>query len=150
MKNSIVILIIAVLLLSSSCGSKTKKENAETQNTETTKTDAPSSKLVELAAKMNKDMPQVFPGGIRVDKVEAVSKTEFKYYYTFTQDPIVSVEEFERATKPMLSMAMQTAKGEEDIDLLKKNKMTVIYAYYKMDKSLFAEVKLEPKDYIKK
>jgi hypothetical protein len=28
-------------------------------------------------------MPMPLPGGIRMDKAEAVSKNEFKYHYTF-------------------------------------------------------------------
>ncbi|WP_029903609.1 hypothetical protein [Prevotella sp. 10(H)] len=150
MKKTILFILCSILIagISASCGSKTKTdEQAETTSTDT-KTEAPKEKFIKLAEETNKDLPKPMPGGIRLDKAVAVSKNEYKYCYTFTQVPTVSAEEFIRNVKPMLSLALQQMKGK-DIDMFKSDKMTVIYAYYLMDGTLFAETALSPEDYKK-
>ncbi len=133
----------------SGCGSKPKTDETGDKTVSTTaKSEAPKEKFVKMAAEANKKMPLVVPGGLRQDKEEALSKTEYKYHYTFTQAPVVSAEEFVRSTKPMLTMALKTVK-DDNIDMLRKEKMTLIYAYHKMDGSLFAEVKILPEEYSK-
>lgn len=151
MKKIIFVTLCSILMMTTvfSCGSKSKTETAETEATAKPKLEAPDKKYVKIAEDANKELPQVVPGGIRLDKVEALSKKEFKYHYTFTQDPVVSAEEFRRNAKLPLSMAIQES-GDDIFDKFKKDKMTLIYAYHKMDGSLFAEVRLEPEDYIKK
>jgi len=151
MKKIIFIVLCSVLITGTftNCGSKTKTDTTTTEAPAVKKGDAPKEKFVKLAAETNKDMPQVLPGGIRLDKVEALSKTEFKYYYTFIQDPVVSSEEFKRNAKLPLSLAIKESK-DEIFDLFKKEKMTLIYAYNKKDGTLFAEVRLAPEDYTDK
>lgn len=152
MKKYIAYIISCAITLGaiSSCGSKSKTDSSSGDTTLQTevKTDPPLKKYVKLAEKANASMPVILPGGIRMDRAEAVSAKEYKYVYTFTQDPVVSLEDFIKATKPAISLGMREQKGE-DLDMFRKDKMTVIYAYYKLDGSLFAEVKINPEDYIK-
>ncbi|MBK5720708.1 hypothetical protein JGH11_07470 [Dysgonomonas sp. Marseille-P4677] len=151
MRKIIVVTIFCCLflVLNSGCGSKSSKENnTETSSVSDQQKEPAKAKFIKLAKETNKKMPMPIPGGIRIDKVEAVSKTEFKYYYTFTQTPAVSAEEFIRNTKPALTLGLQTAKGE-DLDMFRKEKMNLIYAYYTMDGNLFAEIQVTPADYIK-
>ena len=136
-------LMIIVALMS--CGSKNKGGEAGSQTTEKTNVKPAKEKYVKLAAKLNAGMPQVFPGGIRMDRVEAVSDKEFRYVFTFTTEPAVSAEEFARSTKLPLSMGVRDGKAE--LETLRKDKMTISYAYYKMDGSLFAEIKIAPEEY---
>lgn len=151
MKKIIVITMSLCLLMviNSGCGSKSKKENAaETTSVAEQQREPAKGKFVELAKGINKKMPMPMPGGIRMDKAEALSKKDFKYYYTFTQDPAISAEEFVRSTKLALTLGLQSTKGD-DLDMFKKEKMNLIYAYYTMDGKLFAEIKLAPEDYLK-
>lgn len=150
MKKIIVFVVLCSLIITAntSCNSKSKTDS----NTETTAVDQSSKepaqkKYIELAKETNKKMPMPIPGGIRMDKAEALSKTELKFYYTFTKAPAVSAEEFIRSTKPALTLGLQTVKGD-DLDMFKKDKMNLIYAYYTMDGKLFAEIRLTPEDYI--
>jgi hypothetical protein len=137
---------LMIITAGTSCGSKNKTD--DTKNVENTTGAKPAKdKYVKLAAKMNAGMPQVFPGGIRVDRVEAVSDKEFRYIFTFTGEPAVSAEEFVRSTKLPLSMGIRD--GKEELEALRKDKMTISYAYYKMDGSLFAEIKITPEEYSK-
>lgn len=144
----IVLCFTSIVTAFTNCGSKSKTDSPATENS-VTKGEAPDKKYIKLAEETNKDMPKVYPGGVRLDKVEAVSKKEFKYHYTFTQDQVVSPEEFKRSAKLPLSLAIQES-NEDIFNMFRKDKMTLIYAYHKMDGSLFAEIRLEPEDYIKK
>ena len=129
MKNILFIVLYFSLLTGAliSCGSKSKNDN-------------------KTAKEANAQMPMPMPGGIRMDKVEAVSKNEFKYYYTFTQTPSVTPEEFIRNTKVALTLALQQTKGD-DLDMFRSEKMTLIYAYYTMKGELFAEIAVLPEEY---
>lgn len=139
-------LFIAGVMIS--CGSKQKNEPDNQSGTVTTQVSAEPAKdkYKKMAEEINKEMPMVIPGGIRMDKAEAVSKTEFGYKYTFTKDPVVSAEEFIRSTKPAITLGLQSTK---EMDGFRKDKMTLIYSYYKMDGSLFAEIILKPEEYTK-
>lgn len=150
MKKLISVVFFCALIIGTltSCGSKSKTDAPGTE-TPAAKGEAPDKKYVKLAEDANKGLPMIMPGGVRLDKVEAVSKKEFKYHYTFTQDPVVSAEEFKRNAKLPLSLAIQES-NDDIFDKFRKDKMTLIYAYHKMDGSLFSEVRLEPEDYIKK
>lgn len=150
MKKIIYMVLCCALVTTAftNCGSKSKPDTS-TIETPVVKGAAPDKKYVKIAEETNKDLPMVVPGGVRLDKVEAVSKKEFKYHYTLTQEKNISAEEFIRSAKLPLSMAIK--ESDEDIfNKFKKDKMTLIYAYHKMDGSLFAEIRLEPEDYIKK
>lgn len=137
------LMIIAAV---TSCGSKSKTD--DTKKTESATGNKPAKdKYLKLATKMNAGMPQVFPGGIRMDRVEAVSDKEFRYVFTFTTEPAVSAEEFVRSTKLPLSMGVRD--GKDELETLRKDKMIISYAYYKMDGSLFAEIKIAPEEYSK-
>lgn len=150
MKKIIFLILCSTLTIGAltSCGSKTKSEMSSETEKVINKADAPDAKFVKLAEETNKTTPMPMPGGIRLDKAEAMSKKEYRYYYTFTQAPTVSAEEFARNARPMLTYALQNTSGK-DIDLFKANKMIVYYAYYTMDGKPFAEIKLMPEDYIK-
>ncbi len=150
MKKIIVFVVLCGLIITAntSCNSKSKTDgNTETTAVDQTSKEPAQKKYIELAKETNKKMPMPIPGGIRMDKTEALSKTEFKFYYTFTKAPAVSAEEFIRSTKPALTLGLQTVKGD-DLDMFKKDKMNLIYAYYTMDGKLFAEIRLTPEDYI--
>lgn len=138
---------LMIIAAGTSCGSKNKGSEAGSQTTEKTNVKPARDKYIKLAAKMNAGMPHVFPGGIRLDRVEAVSDKEFRYIFTFTTDPAVSAEEFVRSAKLPLAMGIRNEDGE--IEMLRKDKMTISYAYYKMDGSLFAEIKIAPEEYSK-
>lgn len=131
-----------------SCGSKSKTDNTTDEKIAKTevKAEAPKKKYIKLAEKANASVPVVLPGDIRMDRAEAVSATEYKFYYTFTKGPVVSVEEFIRSAKPALTMGLRENKGE-DLDMFRKDKMTVIFAYYKLDGTFFAEIKVSPNEY---
>lgn len=151
MKKTIVIILFCSLLIAinSGCGSKSEKKDTTETSSATEQGQTPAKeKFVKLAKDINKNMPMPVPGGIRMDKAEAVSDKDFKYYYTFTQAPSVSPEEFTRTTKLALILAFQSAKGD-DLDMFRKDKMNLIYAYYTKDSELFAEIKLTPEDYSK-
>lgn len=142
---SIVLCCTVMMGVFTACNSKSKTDNQPTE-TAVVKVEAPDKKYVKMAKEVNEKMPMVLPGGIRLDKTEAVSKHEFKYYYTFTKEPEVSAEEFIRSSKPALSLGAKESK-EDIFETFKKDKMTLTFAYYKMDGSLFAEVILKPEDY---
>ncbi len=149
MKKNISVLSLGILIavLVISCGSKQKEnETSQQQTTVTASTEPATEKYKKMAEEINKEMPMVIPGGIRMDKAEAVSKNEFKYSYTFTKDPTVSGEEFTRSTKPALTIGLQSTK---DMDTFRKDKMILIYSYHKMDGSLYAEIRLNPEEYTK-
>ncbi|WP_108823044.1 hypothetical protein [Dysgonomonas sp. Marseille-P4361] len=150
MKKILFYTLCSFLMLSlfTYCGQKADKKTGEIETQEQTQEqkEKATSYYLKLAEKENKNMPQVYNGGIRLDKLEAVSKNEFKYYYTMTNDPNVSQEEFVRSSKLPLSLGIRESK-DKIFETFKKDKMTLIYAYYKMDGSLFAEVVLTPEDY---
>lgn len=150
MKKYIVFALICSIAFAAftGCNSKSKTDNTTDEKTVKTevKGEAPKKKYIKLAEKANASMPMVLPGNIRMDRAEAVSATEYKYYYTFTQEPTVSVDEFVRSAKPAITMGMRENKGE-DLDMFRKDKMTVIFAYYKLDGTLFAEIKVLPNEY---
>lgn len=131
-----------------SCGSKSKNDNSAEENVSKVeiKPDPPKKKYVLLAEKMNASMPKVWPGGMRMDRAEAVSANEYKYYFTNTKEFAVSPEEFVRASKPAIAIGLRE-KDDEDVKMFRKDKMTVTFAYYKMDGTLFAEVKITPNEY---
>lgn len=137
---------LLIVALGTGCGSKNKADDSSKSTEKAADNKSkPKDKYIKLAEKMNAGMPQVFPGGIRMDRAEAVSDKEFKYIYTLTKDPVISVEEFIRSSKLPLSMGI--SEGKDELETLRKDKMTVIYAYYKMDGTLFAEIKITPEDY---
>lgn len=138
---------LMIIAAGTSCGSKNKGGEDGSQTTEKTNVKPAKEKYVKLAAKMNADMPQFFPAGIRMDRVEAVSEKEFRYVFTCTQEPAISEEEFVRSTRLSSSMGISQGKGE--LETLRKDKMTIIFSYYKMDGSLFAEIKVTPEEYSK-
>jgi len=150
MKKYIVLILSCVITLGvvTSCGSKSKTDNAADEETSKSemKPEPPKKKYIQLAEKTNATMPMVVPGGLRMDRAEAVSADVYKYYYTFTQEPAISAEEFIRSSKPAITLGLREKKGE-DLDMFRKDKMTLLFAYYKMDGTLFAEVKISPKDY---
>ena len=130
------------------CSSKSKSDNPTDEKMLRTeeKADPPKKKYVQLAEKMNASMPKVWPGGMRMDRAEAVSANEYKFYFTNTKEFAVSAEEFVRSSKPALAIGLKE-KDEEDVKMFRKDKMTVIFAYYKMDGTLFAEVRISPNEY---
>ncbi|MBB4037113.1 hypothetical protein GGR21_003028 [Dysgonomonas hofstadii] len=150
MKKYIVFIFSCILIggIITSCGSKPKTEENNQTGTTTTQvsTEPAKDKYKKIAEKLNKEMPMVIPGGLRMDKAEAVSKREFRYKYTFTKEPAVSAEEFIRNTKPALTLGLQPMK---DMDDFRKDKIILIYSYHKMDGSLFAEIRLNPEEYTK-
>jgi len=150
MKKYIVLILSCVISLGviTSCGSKSKTDNGADEETSKSemKPEPPKKKYVQLAEKTNATMPMVVPGGLRMDRAEAVSADVYKYYYTFTQEPAISAEEFIRSSKPAITLGLREKKGE-DLDMFRKDKMTLLFAYYKMDGTLFAEVKISPNDY---
>lgn len=155
MKKVIIYALCSILFIGvgTSCGSKSNTDNSNsTEATEINKDNSERSdatkKYIELAKKTNSQMPMPLPMGIRIDKVEAVSKNKYKYYCTFTKEPVVSSEEFIKTAKLPLAVALREGKGD-DLDMFREDKMTVIYTYRKMDGSLFAEIVLTPEDYLK-
>lgn len=149
MKRIILLIFSFVLLCVVEYGCTPKQKGKDSVEKVSEEKKEPAKKeLIEFAKATNAQMPKPMPGGIRMDKVEAVSKNEYRYHYTFTQAPAITPEEFVRASKVAMTLGLQNAKGD-DIDIFKKNKMTLIYAYYTMDGKLFAEVKILPEEYIK-
>lgn len=149
MKKNILFILSCVFIIgfTTTCGSKQKSDKqSDAENVETIKAEPATSKYVKLAEKMNANMPQFFPLGIRMDKVEAVSKNEFRYIYTFTQEPKVPSEEFIRGMKPALILGLQQ---EKEMDDFRKDKMTLLYTYKMMDGKIYAEIRLEPSEYSK-
>lgn len=146
-----IVFILSCLILSGiaiSCGSKSKTDNSTDDKTSKVdvKPEPPKKKYIQLAEKTNATMPMIVPGGLRMDRAEAVSADVYKYYYTFTQEPAVSAEEFVRSSKPAITLGLREKKGE-DLDMFRKDKITLLFSYYKMDGTLFAEVKITPKEY---
>jgi hypothetical protein len=150
MKKYIVPVLSCIITLSviTSCSSKSKNDNAADEKTSKTevKPEPPKKKYIQLAERANAAMPMVVPGGLRMDRAEAVSADVYKYYYTFTREPAISAEEFIRSSRPAISLGLREKKGE-DLDMFRKDKMVLIFAYYKMDGTLFAEVKITPEEY---
>lgn len=149
----LILLSMTSLFLAVAITSCRQEQNSKDQETssevEVTKEPA-KEKYIKMAKEANTKMPKVVPGGLRQDKEDAISKSEYKYYYTFTQDPAVSAEEFVRSTKVALTLALQSASNADDIKSFQKDKITLVYAYYKMDGSLFAEIKIKPEEYSNK
>lgn len=138
---------LAIIVLATSCGQKKKDTDGGDAKTEKANLKPAKDKYVKLAKEMNASMPKLYPGGIRMDKVEALSENEFRYVFTFTSEPAISVEEFVRNSKLPLSMGVSDGEGE--LKTLRNDKMTIVYTYKKLDGSLFAEIKISPDDYIK-
>ncbi|MDU1889719.1 MAG: hypothetical protein E6767_03435 [Dysgonomonas sp.] len=135
-----------------SCGSKSNSNDANKTEATDKKTEkgpkAAKEKYIKLAEATNTLLPMPVPGGIRMDKAEAVSDKEFKFYYTFTTEPVIGVDEFVRSAKLPLAVALREGQSD-DIKMFRDDKMTIVYAYFKMDGSLFAEIAISPDDYLK-
>lgn len=149
MKKLIFVILYCLLLvgITTGCSSKSKTENAGTDTT-TSQTEAPDKKYIKLAEKENEKLPEMYSGGVRLDKVEAVSKTEFRYLYTFTKKPEIGRTEFKRHFKLPMTMALQET-NDGIFKEFKKDRMTLIYTYMLMNGKLFAEMRIEPEEYIK-
>lgn len=149
MKKAILFTLCSLFIAATtiSCGSKQKTDEQSEPSTATEiKTEATKSKYIKMAEAVNKEMPAVLPGGIRWDRVEALSGNEFKYFYTFTQTPVISSEEFIKISKIALATGI---KESSDMETFRKDKMNMIYAYYTIDGKLFAEIKITPQEYLK-
>jgi len=138
---------LLIIAIGTSCGSKNKEENSKPVEKTESNAKPAKDKYVKLAKSINEKLPNPYPGGMRWDRVEAASEKEFRYVYTFIKEPNVSAEEFVRSSKLPLSMSIKD--GKDEMETLRKDKMTIIYAYYKMDGTLFAEIKITPEEYTK-
>ncbi len=103
-----------------------------------------SSKYVKTAELMNKSLPVKISNELQLDKAEAASKNEFKYYYTLLIEPTVSADEFVKNCKETL---LPTFKGNSQMKDFVDDNMTLIYIYNKADGSKFAEMKITPEEY---
>jgi len=104
----------------------------------------PSDKYVKTAELLNKGLPMTISKEYRLDKVEAASKSEFKYYYTLLVEPEVSVDDFLKANRETI---VNTLKGQSEMKDFKDDNMTIIYVYNKQDGSKFAELKVTADEY---
>jgi len=102
----------------------------------------PSKKYIKVAEAMNESLPRVM-NNMQMERVEAASNNEFKYYYTLLSEPTVSSEEFSKNQKAI----MKEAFANNSMDTYKKDKITLVYIYCKPDRSLFAEIKFTPNEY---
>ncbi len=104
----------------------------------------PTEKYISKAEDLNKKLPVEFNRGIRMDSVKALSAQEFKYYYTLLKDPKVLKGSFIESSRPQI---LNSLKNSANSAALKEDGMTIIYAYYKTDGSLYAEIVVTPSEY---
>lgn len=135
-KDSLLILSLLMLILTitTSCGDNKKDKND----------DAILKKYTQMAEEQNKLLPMPMMDNIQLDKVEALEGKVFKYYYTFTVDPIPTPEEFVKRAKPRIITMLQDSPDMND---MRKDGMKLIYCYRKSNKSEYAEVKISPDEY---
>ena len=57
------------------------------------------------------------------------------------------LDKLKKALDKLLGAGKKQNKWDSIFETFKKDKMTLIYAYYKLDGSLYAEVILKPEDY---
>lgn len=105
-------------------------------------------KFVKIAEQTNAHLPMTISPGISLEKAEAVSNKEFKFYYKLNDKPNISAEEFEKNAKPRVIEALKAANSP-DIKLFSENKMTLVYIY-NTNEGKFAEIRLNPEEYVKK
>lgn len=104
----------------------------------------PTEKYIKKAEELNKKLPVEFNRGIRMDSVKALSAQEFKYYYTLLKDPKVLKGSFINSSRPQILNSLKNSANSAE---LKEDGMTIIYAYYKTDGSLYAEIAVTPSEY---
>lgn len=104
----------------------------------------PTEKYIKKAEELNLKLPFEFNRGVRMDSVSAISAHEFKYYYTLMKDPKVLKGSFIKSSKPQILNSLKNSANSVE---LKEDGMTIIYAYYKTDGSLYAEIAVTPSEY---
>lgn len=147
MKNYFILVAASFFLMTAAVSCNGKKSNSEDKNTTNVEQsgEAPASeKYLKMAEEVNKHTPVTIMDNIQLDKAEALKGNIFKYYYTFMEDPKPTSEQFITITKPMI---IPMLKNSEEMQEMKKDNITIVYAYHKKDKSLFAEIKITPDEY---
>lgn len=129
-----------------SCNSKEKRE--ETEAMKSTSHKPVDKKFVILAEQTNAQLPMVVGTGITLEKTEAVSDKEFKYYYKLDKKPHQSVDKFVENSKFLIIEALKKVRNAPDIKLFSEDKITLIYAY-STNEGTFAEVRIAPEEYTK-
>lgn len=123
--------LMLILTIATSCGNN-KKDNAILE------------KYTRMTEQQNQLLPKSMGDNIQLDKVEALEGNIFKYYYTFTVDPIPTPEEFIKRSKPRIITMLQDSP---DMNEMRSDRMKLVYCYRKSDKSVYAEVEIRPDEY---
>lgn len=147
MKTFLKLIIVSIILSSiiSSCGNKRTQNKQETKTEEAkTQKQRIADKYIKMAEEINKQTPIEMMNNIQLDKAEALDDNIFKYYYTFNEEPKTTSDIFIKITKPTIVAMLQNAPEMKE---MKNDRITIIYIYYKKDKSLFAEIKVSPEEY---
>lgn len=147
-KNILILGLSFVLFIGFSVSYNSKEKREETEAMKSTSHKPADKKFVILAEQTNTQLPMVVGTGITLEKAEAVSDKEFKYYYKLDKKPNQSVDKFVENSKFLIIEALKKVRNAPDIKLFSEDKITLIYAY-STNEGAFAEVRITPEEYTK-
>ncbi|NDV69004.1 hypothetical protein [Dysgonomonas sp. 25] len=110
--------------------------------------DARLKKELEKAAqKVNESCPIQVADGVVADSCSVVGDRSLRYYYTTNQYDfkILNGSDFERIQKPHLVQLFRNKAS--DMQLFKKNQITLLFLYRDMEGNQLGEVAVAPEDY---
>ena len=102
-----------------------------------------NSKYQIVVEQINEQLPVDYPGGVRIEKAELVGDI-FRYYYTFLENPKMTVEEFVSSSRTNI---ISLVRNHSELKIFRADKMTIAFVFQKEDGSVFAEIKITPEDY---
>lgn len=102
-----------------------------------------NKKYEEAVVRISSTLPMTFPEGITMDKIE-YANGEFKYYYTFAEQPVIPSDQFMEISKPEL---IKSLKDKPEMKMFRDDKITIYFIYRTSDGKNYAEVKIMPEDF---
>lgn len=108
------------------------------------KPEPPTEKYIKMEEEMNTQLPRLINKGLSMDKVKAISKHKFKYYYTFLDTPDISEGIFIKESKKQIIRSLRRSRDSREF---KDDNITIVYSYSKKDGNTFAEFEIKPEEY---
>ena len=102
--------------------------------------------LMKVAEEINKNCPFLVDSETQLDSTIGGPGDNFTYKYTLINYSIneIDSEEFISLLKPNLINMIKTSK---DLEIFRKNLITMNYKYYDKNGIFLGEIKITPKDY---
>lgn len=131
MRKKLFLIAFSAVVLFSQCGSGDNSKKV-------------SPEIKAGIEKINDYLPMKIGDVITMDSARMSDDGELKYYYTFTQTPVVTdLAVFEEKTVPQL---IYTAKGP-DMKIFRDSNISLHFIYNNPDGSLYHEVVITPDMY---